>query len=250
MARRRLYVRTANLLLICILVSACQPRQAVQTAEALDIHAIVATSMAGTQQARSLATIVAATFAAIAAAPGASRETLPGPTAPASATGTSVPPGACTGGEPGKTPYIDAQEGYCFLYPEDFFVARPGAGIVEFLGKPLDNNPDPIRARINITRKEPVGGRTLDEIAASLWQDSRNPYRLSNIQLGGQDALVAENLVMGEADWKTKQLFFTHNSSVYLVTFSPVDTGAPYAKALPDIQRFWDLAIPSFRFIQ
>jgi hypothetical protein len=55
-------------------------------------------------------------------------------------------------------------------------------------------------------------------------------------------------LLIGEASWKVKQVLFTHNKSVYLIGLSPVDSTPPFDRAQPDIQRFWDLAIPSFTF--
>jgi hypothetical protein len=235
------------LIAVVLLVSACQPRQTTP-----DIQSIVATGRAGTVQARTLATMVSATYTAI-AIPTAAAGLAARPAdkqAPATAPTAASTQDTCPSSSDGKTAYIDRQEGYCFLYPEDFFVDKPAVGTVVFLGAALDSSPEPLRAYITITNRGPVSGRTLDEIATSLWRESRNPYHVSNIRLGGQDALMAEGLVIGEKDIKSRQIFFTHNGSVYLITFSPVDPAEAYAKAMPDIQRFWDLATSTFMFIK
>ncbi len=116
------------------------------------------------------------------------------------------------------------------------------------MGPALDKSSQPLRAYINILRKERVNGRTLDEIALDIWKDSRSTYHLSNIQLGGQDALAAEGLQIGEAGWKVKQVLITHNGFVYLISLSPFDSTPPFDSALPDAQRFWNLAASSFAF--
>jgi len=110
---------------------------------------------------------------------------------PPLATTAPLAENSCTGGGQGKRSYADAREGFCFFYPDDFFVNKPGQGNVEFLGPALDKSLQPVRAYINIAKKEPVGNRTLDEIAMSVWKEARSAYRLANISMGEQDALVA-----------------------------------------------------------
>jgi len=238
---KRSILLSAVIPLAIILFTACRPAP---KNTGPDIDDIVATGMAGTQHAWALGTIVSATQAALAW----QVKTVPPPDTsppPATAAASDDP---CTGRGPGKRSYVDEGAGYCLFYPEDFFVERPTTGGVEFLGPALDKSLQPLRGYINISRKEPVNGRTLDEIAMSVWKDPRNAYRLSNIRLGGKDALVAEDLLLGDAGWKIKQVLFTHKDFIYVISFAPVDTTPPFDKVLPDIQRFWDLAIPSFTF--
>ncbi len=226
-------------------LAACRPAPASPTP---DIGDVVATGMAGTLHARTLGTIVSATQAALAGkTQTAPPPSIPSPSAPAAQ--AAAPEDPCTaGGKGNRSAYVDNREGFCLFYPADFFVNKPGAGIIEFLGPALDKSNQPLRAYINVIRKEPVGGRTLDEIAMSTWKAPRSAYHLSNIQLDGQDALVASDLQLVDVAWKVKQIIFIHSGYVYLISISPFDSTSPYDKALPDAQRFWDLAIPSFTF--
>jgi hypothetical protein len=234
-------------LLVSSLANACRPAPA---STGPNIDDIVATGRAGTQHAWTLGTIVSATQAALAG----QAQTLPPPTRTLPPAPATVPADAALGdpchenGKGDRRSYVDEREGFCLFYPGDFFVNKPAAGTVEFLGPALDKSAQPLRAYISVSRKERVSGRTLDEIALSVWKEPRGAFRMSNITLGGKDALVADDLVIGEAGWKVKQVIYTHGGFVYLISLSPVDSTPPYDGALPDIQRFWDLAIPAFTF--
>lgn len=243
----RLIVLCIVTLLVSGLANACRPAP---TSTVPNIDDIVATGKAGTQYAWTLGTMVSATQAALAGQaptllPPAS---TPSP-APATAPADAAPGDPCQrSGAGDRRSYVDEREDFCLFYPGDFFVNKPAAGIVEFLGPALDKSAQPLRAYISISRKERVSGRTLDEIALSEWKEPRGVYHMSNITLGGQDALVADDLVVGEATWKVKQVIYTHGGFIYLISLSPVDSTPPFDIVLPDIQRFWDVAIPSFTF--
>lgn len=239
----RLFLLWTVILLACAALAACRPTPAAPTP---NIHELVATGRAGTQYAWTLDTMVAATQGALAGP--AQTPTPPGGEAASAPEPAAASENPCAGSQPGKRAYVDENHGFCLFYPEDFFVNKPLNGGVEFLGPALDQSSQPLRAYINITRQESVNGRTLDELARDVWKESQGAYRLSNIRLGGQDALVAEDLQIGEAGWKVKQVLFTHNGSIYLISLSPVDPTPPFSSVLPDIQRFWDMAIPSFTY--
>lgn len=242
----RLILRAAAILLACVGFTACRaaPENTVP-----NINDVVATGMVGTQHAWALGTIVSATQAALSGqATPAPPALMPSLTPAAAAADAAAAGGPCAGSQPGKRAYQDQAEGYCLFYPENFFVNKPLGGGVEFMGPALDKSSQPLRAYINILRKERVNGRTLDEIALDIWKDSRSTYHLSNIQLGGQDALAAEGLQIGEAGWEVKQVLITHNGFVYLISLSPFDSTPPFDSALPDAQRFWNLAASSFAF--
>jgi hypothetical protein len=237
--------------LASFLAAACSPKS---PASGPDINNLVATGMLGTRQAWAIGTIVSATNAALAA-----RAPTPVPTAagnPAANTPSPLPTveDPCANQSAGgsasvaKRAYASSSEGYCLFYPGDFFVNKPVSGGVEFLGPALDNTADPLRAYIRIAYREPVQSRTLDEIARSVWKEASPGYHISNIQLGGQDALVADDLVFEKSRRSVRQVLFIHNNAVYLITLSPFDANEPYKKALPDVERFWMLALRSFVF--
>lgn len=243
----RLIILCIVTLLVSSLANACRPAP---TSTGPNIDDIVATGRAGTQHAWTLGTMVSATQAAL----GGQAPTIPPPASTPPPAPVTVPADAVSGdpcqqnGAGDRRSYVDEREGFCLFYPGDFFVNKPAAGIVEFLGPALDKSAQPLRAYISISRRERVSGRTLDEIALNVWKEPRGVYRMSNITLGGQDALVADDLVIGEAGWKVRQVIYTHGGFIYLISLSPVDSTPPFDAALPDIQRFWDLAVPSFTF--
>lgn len=231
----------AAVLLTALLSTACHPA----APSGPDINDLVATGMVGTRQAWAVGTIVSATNAALAA-----RAAPPAPQAASTLTPEPLPTAEdpCSSRGGGKLSYADSGVGYCLFYPDDFFVNKPVGGGVEFLGPALDKTNQPLRAYISIDYKEPVQGRTLDEIALSVWKEARPGYRISNIQLGGQDALVADGLLLNNNRWIIRQVLFTHNALVYLITLSPVDEKEPYAQAMPDVSRFWEMVKGSFLF--
>jgi hypothetical protein len=247
----RIAILFITALLAAFLPTACRQKSA---PPGVDIHQLVATGMLGTRQAWAIGTIVSATHAALAAraatpapiaasSPSPSPAPLPTTEDPCSNPNTGKPVG-------GKLSYSDNGVGYCLFYPDDFFVNKPVSGGVEFLGRALDQSAEPLRAYIRIASQEPVKGRTLDEIARSVWKDAHPGYRITNIQLGGQDALVAEDLVIDSSRWMIRQVLFTHKGMVYLITLSPVDPGEPYSKATLDVERFWEMAQASFVFLK
>lgn len=226
---------------LSLLPGACLPKS---PSPGPDINNLVATGMLGTRQAWAIGTIVSATNAAL-----ASQAATLSPPAASTPSPTLLPtiehPCSSRGG--GKLSYADTGDGYCLFYPDDFFVNKPGSGTVEFFGPALDQSAEPLRAYISIARKEPVKDRTLDEIAMSVWKEAHG-YQMMNIQLGGQDALVAEGLKIRNIGWNIQQVLFVHHGSVYLITLSPVDSKEPYSKARPDVDRFWEMARGSFVF--
>jgi hypothetical protein len=233
-----------TILLVMALVSACTEQN-----PAFLLSDLAETGIAGTQYARALASLVAATQAA--------REPTPTP-APA-LTEAVVTPGvaqptapesACANGDPGREVYVYASEGFCFLYPSDFIARQPTDGTIDFVGPALGDANDPVRAYVSIQKKEPVNNRTLDEIMLEEWSPARVPFRSYNIQLGGRDALVAEGLTLGESDTLVTQVIFVQNKAVFVMTLSPYENQEPHSWAYPYMQKFWGMAIPSFTFFQ
>jgi hypothetical protein len=220
---------------------ACQPKTQVGP----NLNNLVATGMLGTRQAWAIGTIVSATNNALPV-----REITPAPTTAIIPSPSPLPTAAdpCASRGEGKLSYADSGIGYCLLYPDDFFVNKPASGGVEFLGPVVNKNTDPGRAYISIKYKEPVNGHTLDELALKIWKDAQPGYRIKNIQLGGREALVADDLMIDNNRWAIRQVLFTYRDSVYLITLSPMDKKTPDAQEVRDVTRFWETAKGSFVF--
>lgn len=232
------------------LASACVPQmQGLQ-----QLSDLAATGIAGTQYARALASLVAATQTA--AAPSATLTATPAPVQPTQPTGPtrtsplSTDEAPCKSSDPGVGVYDYRTEGFCFLYPSDFIPRQPDPGWVDFVGPALDDGSGEVRAYVTLLKKGAVNNRTLDEIMLSEWSQSGSPFRSYNISLGGRDAVAAEGLSFSETGTLVVQVIFTHNDSVYVMTFSPFETQPPFSPAHTYVQRFWTLATSSFQFFQ
>ena len=144
---------------------------------------------------------------------------------------------------------LDQQNGYCLTYPKDFSLQHPYPNVTELIGPALDKSLDPLQAQLLITNEGAVNNRTLDALADEYWRDSQVPVVKSDLKLGDESALAAENVQMGESSWKTRQVVSIHNGIVYHLTFSPVDGGIRSSQAAPDIDRLWKAVTSSFTFI-
>jgi len=155
----------------------------------------------------------------------------------------------CQVGTADATPYTNNQDGYCLLIPNGFSISQPTEGLLIISGPALDQSIESVQATLNISRIGSSSGRTLTEITQEAWSGAREAYTQSTITLGGDPATVAEGLLIGEAEWKIKEVIVIHANMAYKLTFTPVDDSANFAKALPDIQKLWDTVITSFTFL-
>jgi hypothetical protein len=147
------------------------------------------------------------------------------------------------------TPYTNNQDGYCLLVPNGFSISQPTEGLLVISGPTLDESIESVQAMLSISRIGSSGGRTLTEITQEAWSAARGSYTQNAVTLGGDEAIVAEGLLIGEAEWTIKEVIVVHEGMAYKLTFTPVDESANFAKALPDIQKLWDTVIASFTFL-
>ena len=155
----------------------------------------------------------------------------------------------CPNAETGKIPLGNSQDGYCLLYPEGFAIRQPATNVLEISGPPLDETTEPLTARLNIQRKELPAGSTLETVAAALWSGAQPGFTQNSITIGGQPGLYADHLLIGEANWKVRQVIVIRQSSYYILTFTPFDEAEAFAKALPDQQKLWNMVTSSLRFV-
>jgi len=155
----------------------------------------------------------------------------------------------CPVGTADATPYINNQDGYCLLVPNSFSISQPTEGLLIISGPVLDQSIESVQATLNISRLGSSGGRTLTDITQEAWSGARDTYIQKTVTLGGDAAIMAEGLLIGEAEWKIKEVIVIHANMAYKLTFTPVDESANFAKALPDIQKLWDNVITSFVFL-
>lgn len=147
------------------------------------------------------------------------------------------------------TPYTNNQDGYCLLVPNSFSISQPTEGLLVISGPALDESIESVQAMLTISRIGSSGGRTLAEIAQEAWSAARSSYTQNTAQLGGDEAIMAEGLLIGEAEWTIKEVIVVHEGMAYKLTFTPVDESDGFAKAQPDIQKLWDAVIASFTFL-
>jgi hypothetical protein len=155
----------------------------------------------------------------------------------------------CLDGTAEATPYTNKQDGYCLLTPNGFSVSQPTEGLLTISGPALDKSMESLRATLNISRIGSSGGRTLAVITQEAWSGARDAFTQSKIILGGETAIMAEGLLIGEAEWKINEVIVIHKGMAYKLTFTPVDESANFVKAQPDIQKLWDSVMASFTFL-
>jgi hypothetical protein len=200
---------------------------------------------------------------ALTAAPPLSPTETPRPTAVPTLTvepGAAVEPSpegpsdismACANGGPGRVPYVDDLQGFCFLYPEDFNVEQGPQGITLFYGPAVDKNTiEPLRAAVTIEKVTLDLPKELEPAAAALWKESRKEFTVKQMTLGGEKALMGDNIVLNEPGFAVREALVFHKGTLYDLTFSPFDSTDPWSKALPDAQRAWDLITSTFSFIR
>ncbi|MEW5870708.1 MAG: hypothetical protein AB1894_15655 [Chloroflexota bacterium] len=107
----------------------------------------------------------------------------------------------CPVGTAEAAAYTNNQDGYCLLVPNGFSISQPTEGLLIVSGPALDQSIESVQATLNITRIGSSGERALVDIAQEAWSGAREAYTQNTITLGGETAMLAEGLLIGEAEY-------------------------------------------------
>jgi len=157
-------------------------------------------------------------------------------------------PGVCPRGGVGKALLTNEEDGFCLLFPDDFSLRDDEApGIVGFYGPPLDESLEPVMASLYVSSREPAGGKTVEQIAderRAAYEGTGIELKITPASLDSQPAIIIQG--QGETA-RTLQIITVYNNRIYSITVTPYDQAFPQASE--DVQRAWDLALESFKFI-
>lgn len=159
-------------------------------------------------------------------------------------------PGAdpCPRGPEGTITLHNPSDGYCLHLPEDFSSRELSPGVTGIYGPLLDENIEPVQVSLTIhveqadmdSSLEALVDEIIDSVPASF---PITPTR-SSIILDGEAAELVKGLP-GRAT--NNQVFALHDGKLYVLVFSPVDPGFP--QAAPDMERLWEIAMPSLAYL-
>jgi hypothetical protein len=154
----------------------------------------------------------------------------------------------CPPAQEGQVPFLNADDGYCLLYPETFKVNNPQRGYVVFSGPALTAGPEAEQASLTIQNEGPANGRTAEEIAnerLSEYEGSGVKIKQGVINLAGEEAIRADD-VPGQT--LVRQVFMVHDDTVYVFTLAPIDSA--FAEATAQAEELWKVISSSFTFAQ
>jgi hypothetical protein len=146
----------------------------------------------------------------------------------------------------GEPLYVNSLFGYCFVYPEDFFVQVDNPLAPVIVGPALDENPDPLFASLAVsTRPVPEGADLGGLVSGFLGQNNISQLAIhvqrTQVSLGGKPAEVLEG-VPGRLS--ARVVMALHGSMLYQLYFHP--TGMEAAAA--DMEGLYQKVLDTFAF--
>ena len=158
-------------------------------------------------------------------------------------------PPSCQTKDPQYTPYTDAQQHYCFLFPARFKTAEAGPTEPVLYGPDLDQSVEPLRATLLVEVETPAGDETLAQhVDTYVGQfEGLNVPAITRqpITLGGVPAELLE-VVPGREG--SRDIFALNDGTLYHLMFMPSVRDFPQAKA--DVEALYEALTGSFTFLR
>lgn len=154
--------------------------------------------------------------------------------------------GVCPVGNADQATFINAAEGYCFLYPDDYD-ADIGAGGDTFVKGPVDASlTEDIPPSVSISNEGSTGGDNLNQWTNQMVDDWKAPGTtpdIDNVNINGMSGKQTDDLpgMVGN-----RIVFLVHDGDGYVFTVLPVDNSFPEKKA--DALALWNMIRNSFTF--
>jgi inhibitor of cysteine peptidase len=144
-----------------------------------------------------------------------------------------------------KSPYINARDGYCLLYPSHYGQQDSVAqNMLVLTGPALDPTiPEPLRVMVTMAVLGPAEGRTLQQVVDELIAEYPDlEIEQSATTLGGEAAILVSGL---PARLEGRDLFVLHNDRVYRLRMEPLG----FPELAEDQEMAWELITGSFLFL-
>lgn len=156
-------------------------------------------------------------------------------------------PGAaeCPQPEGAQGQHVDAEAGFCFVYPEGFEVNQPEPGVTVVLGPiPEDAGPEPLAAFLNIDVQD-AAGRTAQEIVdQQLAAYTGIDITQTPMTLDGEPAIALDGV---PGLFSNRQIFIVRGSTLYILTFVPV--GDEYGETYGQMQSLFNAVTSTWRWL-
>jgi hypothetical protein len=129
---------------------------------------------------------------------------------------------------------INLQDGYCLQYPvlegvtvSDLFAP---IGVAAFLGAPLSEGMEPVRAGLTVHKTGPAGGRSVEEIVAEVIANNPGAEAVDvNATFAGEPAQIVEGI---EGMMDSRRHYLIHSDFVYEITLVPLTPIQGYEEAV------------------
>lgn len=144
-----------------------------------------------------------------------------------------------------KSPYVNAREGYCLLYPSHYGQQDSVAqNMLILTGPALDPTiPEPLRAMVTVSVMEPADGRTVQQAVDELVAEYPDlTIEQSESTLGGEAAILVSGL---PGRFEGRDLFVVHNDRIYRLRMEPLG----FPELADDQEMSWNLITSSFMFL-
>ena len=146
----------------------------------------------------------------------------------------------CAAAGPGEHQLLDAADGICFLYPDDYDVFQGEDGALTFYQGSLLNTEAPLAT----VRTEAANGRTLAQVTAQRSADFAFPGTDAEaVSLGGQPAALLDNLPGQDTN---RRVVVLYNDRVYDLVVSRI--GDAYGAVGEQAAAFYDMVSESWQF--
>jgi hypothetical protein len=147
----------------------------------------------------------------------------------------------CSEATPGGLQLIDAAQGICFLYPDNYDVFQSQGSDFTLYVRSLMNTEAPLAS----FSFEPANGRSLAEITAQRLADFAFPEAESHaITLGGEPASLLDDLPGQDTN---RRVVTVHNGIVYDMMVARI--GTDYGAVGTEAEALYDMITDSFQFI-
>ena len=145
----------------------------------------------------------------------------------------------------GLNTYVDTSSGFCFAYPAAFEAQVNETGNPLFVGPPLDDGVEPLRASLLVEVEVAVAGKTLTEIVdgyVSQFAETNVPaIERTPVALAGRPAELLEGVPGREG---SRDILMLHEGKLFHLMFMPSVRDVPQAAA--DVQVLSTTVVATF----
>ncbi|MCB0138113.1 MAG: hypothetical protein KDD75_23635, partial [Caldilineaceae bacterium] len=170
-------------------------------------------------------------------------QTLYGAATTAAGDALGETPATCASPATDQRLLVQAEQGYCLLYPATHTVTETAPGSTAIVVDSIMNHVDP-RVAVVV---EAANGRTVDEVAAAALADYSLPADMNNPQpatVGGEPAVMLDNLPGQDLN---RRLFVIHDEQLYSFFFAPIGDAETAVRI--QAEALYNTVVDSFHFV-